>query len=73
MGTDTVWFFAPDDVQLDLTEFLFVNVEFTTGTPQTVNFFVAECIMGQVPETAMLALFGLGLAGFGFARRKRMI
>ena len=30
-------------------------------------------VIGVVSEPAMLALFGLGLAGFGFARRKRTL
>jgi len=30
-----------------------------------------ECTVGSVPEPSTIALFGLGLAGLGFARRKK--
>lgn len=70
MGMDTAWFVAPTGVRLDPGEIFFVNVAFTTGTPSSVNF-VAEYTM--VPEPGTLAILGLGLAGLGLARRKRMI
>ncbi len=70
MGMDTVWFVAPPGVQLDPGERFFVNVDFTTDV--TAVSFTAEYTMDQLPEPGTLMLFGLGLAGLGFAVRRRL-
>ena len=35
--------------------------------------FVAAAAAAQVPEPGMIAIFGLGLAGLGFARRRKIV
>ena len=59
---------APPGVRLDPGEEFFVNVGFTT--PATVVNFTAEYRMDQLPEPGTLLLFGLGLAGLGWAARR---
>lgn len=50
-----------------------ITVSVTNGgsSLKFIQFFVGQA--PSIPEPGTLALFGLGLLGFGFARRKRMI
>ena len=75
MGGDTVWFIAPDpSVFLTAGQTFFVNVIFVGGTIDPADFeFRAEWTMDAVPEPATLTLIGLGLAGIGFAGRRRKL
>jgi len=47
-----------------------VSTDFGVDPPFTITFNTPVSA-SQIPEPATLALFGLGLAGFGFLRRKR--
>jgi hypothetical protein len=46
-----------------------------TGTPRSANFALVATtapVVPTVPEPMTLALFGIGLAGLGFARRRKL-
>ena len=60
------------------TAWLFFNEPFTPGTgPDTLSFGVVVQGLGTIiqyptiPEPGTLAIFGVGLAGLGFMRRRR--
>ena len=53
-----------------------ISYEGINGAVAPVNLFAVDNIVvntsASVPETPTLALFALGLAGLGFARRKKV-
>jgi hypothetical protein len=69
-------------VALDITQMTDMRGSMSTGDPYTpytlysieyqVNLASLEISVIQIPEPATLALFGLGLAGIGVMRRKKL-
>jgi hypothetical protein len=49
----------------------FVDSEIPDGSDYVLNVSLQQPRVPEVPAPGILALFGLGLAGLGFSRRKR--
>ncbi|MCP4341657.1 MAG: PEP-CTERM sorting domain-containing protein [Desulfobulbaceae bacterium] len=57
-----------------LAEGQFININSTRGGPNSTDNFVLARFhvnVADVPEPSVMALLGLGLAGIGFARKKK--
>ena len=76
--TDISYSFTDHSVTVDLSETIWssnsragVRLAVSHGAPELALLAVPTPTTLAVPEPATLALFGIGLAGLGFARKKR--